>query len=62
MGQPWGVGDNLECRCANQAHLQFLPPVACQARFPGEFFFLFGARPSFAMTWSRACEGPVRIL
>lgn len=38
-GQPWSVGDNQECRCASQAHLQFLPPVACQARFPGEFFF-----------------------
>lgn len=46
-GQPWSVGDNQECRCAVQAHLQFLPPVACQARLPGEFFFFFARSPAF---------------
>lgn len=28
----------------------------------GSSFFLLGARLSFATTWSRACQGPVRIL
>lgn len=57
-GQPWRVGDNQECRCADQAHLQFLPPVACQARLPGEFF----SRSELGFLLQRPGPGPAKVL